>query len=42
MYINGDVVNKSLKDAKYWIALANKNGHERAQEIWDAFELSKY
>jgi hypothetical protein len=42
MYINGDTVNKSLKDAKYWIALANQNGHERAQEIWDAFELQKY
>ena len=42
MYINGDVVVKSLKNAKHWIKLANENGHERAEQVWNDFELWKY
>jgi uncharacterized protein len=42
MYINGDGVNQSMKEAKYWINLALNNGHPRAEDVWNDFELWKY
>jgi uncharacterized protein len=42
LYINGEGVMKSYKKAADWINKANENGHERAEEVWNKYELWKY
>jgi hypothetical protein len=42
LYINGEGVLKSYKQAAYWIKKANENGNERAEEVWNKYELWDY
>jgi TPR repeat protein len=42
LYINGEGVMKSYKKAADWINKANENGHERAEEVWNKYELWNY
>jgi len=46
LYIKGLGVSKSMKDAANWISLARQNGSmevsEKAEEIWNEYELWKY
>ena len=47
MYANGEGVLKDLSKAKYWIKKAYENSLsasivERAEEVWNKFELWKY
>ena len=46
LYVKGLGVSKSMKDAANWIGLARQNGSmevsEKAEEIWNEYELWKY
>ena len=41
-YAEGDGVRKDLKLAKKWVALADENGEEGANETWKKYKLWKY
>ena len=42
IYIEGKAVLKSFKTAKYWVQLAYENGFDRAEVLWNEYELWKY
>ena len=42
IYIEGIVALKSFKTAKYWVQLAYENGFDRAEALWNEYELWKY
>ena len=42
IYIEGKAVLKSFKTAKYWLQLAYENGFDRAEVLWNEYELWKY
>ena len=42
IYIEGKVALKSFKTAKYWVQLAYENGFDRAEVLWNEYELWKY
>ena len=42
MYIDGEGVLRSYKNAAKWIRAAYENGYERAEEVWNEYELWKY
>ena len=42
IYIEGKGALKSFKNAKYWIQLAYENGFNRAEDVWNEYELWKF
>jgi hypothetical protein len=42
IYIEGKGALKSFKTAKYWVQLAYENGFDRAEVLWNEYELWKY
>ena len=42
IYIEGKGAIKSFKTAKYWVQLAYENGFDRAEALWNEYELWKY
>ena len=42
IYIEGKAAPKSFKTAKYWVQLAYENGFDRAEALWNEYELWKY
>ena len=42
MYIHGEGTPKDLKQAAFWIKKSYENGHEKAKEIWEEYELYNY
>ena len=42
MYVDGEIVSKDYKQAKYWIKKAYDAGNEDAKKVWNTLELWKY